>query len=106
YPTLFRSAPSSANLGAAIPPAFTLEQNYPNPFNPTTSIRYNVAQGGDVRLAVYDVLGRHVVTLVEGAHTAGTYEVQVDASNWASGMYVYVLEAGGKTHTRKMMLLK
>lgn len=93
-------------VGDEIPAAFTLEQNYPNPFNPTTSIRYNVAQGGDVRLAVYDVLGRHVVTLVEGAHTAGTYEVQVDASNWASGMYVYVLEAGGKTHTRKMMLLK
>ncbi len=91
---------------AQVPGDFALSQNYPNPFNPSTKIEYAVTKTGLVRLAVYNVIGQKVATLVDGVRTPGSYTVTWEASNLASGVYVYRLEAGGQVHTRKMLLAR
>jgi hypothetical protein len=88
-----------------------LGQNAPNPFNPATSIRFVLAEAGDIRLAVYDATGRLVATLAEGFRDAGPYVTAWDSRSddglrVASGVYFCRLEAGGETLTRKMVLLK
>ena len=94
---------------------YTLNQNYPNPFNPTTTISYSIptvktqnfaSPQDNVRLIVYDVLGREVAVLVNKRQKAGNYEVTFDASNLPSGLYLYRLTAGKFSQTRKMLLLK
>ncbi len=91
---------------AEVPDAYELKQNWPNPFNPQTQITYGVPVSGDVRLEVYDILGRRVSTLVSGFRPEGRHTVTFDASRLASGMYLYRLEAGGKAVTRTMTLLR
>jgi hypothetical protein len=95
------------------PREFALSQNYPNPFNPTTRIGYSVGavsgqQSVDsrVRLAVYDLLGREVATLVDERKAPGNYEVNFDASGLASGVYLYRLASGESVESRKMVLMK
>lgn len=85
---------------------FELNQNYPNPFNPSTSIKFSVAERSNVTLKVFDMLGREVATLVNSAKEAGSYEVNFDASDLSSGLYVYTLNTGNFTSTKKMMLMK
>ena len=92
---------------------FDLTQNYPNPFNPTTTIEYSIpnvgmlnATSSNVRLIVYDVLGRKVTTLVNEKQTPGNYSVKFDASNLPSGIYFYTLRAGDFVATKKMILMK
>ena len=89
-----------------IPVALSLAQNYPNPFNPSTFIRWAQPQTGQVRLSVYNMLGQEVATLADEVRPAGTHEIRLDALDWTSGVYVYVLEAGEQTLTQKMILLK
>lgn len=89
-----------------VPKSFALSQNYPNPFNPTTMIRYSVPQNSQVTLNVYNVLGQKVATLYSGMQKAGNYEVQFDATRFASGVYFYRLQAGSFSSIKKMMLLK
>jgi hypothetical protein len=103
--------PVMTTLDAEQPAAFVLEQNYPNPFNPTTAIRFQMPEAGPVHLAVYDVLGREVVRLVDGVQEAGVHEVTWTGRNSAgamvpSGIYVYRLEAGDFSASRSMLLLK
>lgn len=90
------------------PLAFTLKQNYPNPFNPSTVISYQLAGNSEVSLRVYDMLGREVATLINGERQAtGSYEVNFNASDLSSGMYIYRLSlSNGEQLTRKMMLIK
>jgi hypothetical protein len=90
-----------------------LEQNWPNPFNPATTISFYVAPvGGDgssstqVRLAVYDVIGREVAVLVDGRMESGIHDVVFNANRLASGIYFYRLLAGGFAETKKMVLLR
>ncbi|MDX1429552.1 MAG: T9SS type A sorting domain-containing protein, partial [Rhodothermales bacterium] len=90
----------------SLPGKFALGQNYPNPFNPSTTIEYSVPATGSVTLEVYDMLGRSVALLVDGERAAGTYTAQFDATELASGMYLYRLTAGSDVQVRKMMLLK
>ncbi len=90
----------------AIPTRFALEQNYPNPFNPTTGIRYQVAGVSEVKLVVYDLLGREVAVLVNERKAPGSYEVEFDAAGLASGVYLYRLTAGSFVQTREMLVIK
>ncbi|REL38237.1 T9SS C-terminal target domain-containing protein [Rhodohalobacter sp. SW132] len=89
------------------PQTFRLNPNYPNPFNPTTNISYEIPERSDVTIAVYDMLGREVATLVQDQqHPAGTFTVSFDASGLSSGIYFTRLEAGSTSVTRKMSLIK
>lgn len=91
---------------AALPAVHSLEQNYPNPFNPTTNITFSLPHGSDVRLVVYNVLGQEVLTLANGSFPAGTHSIAFDAHKLASGIYIYRMEAGTFSRTKKMMLVK
>ncbi len=101
---------ASTTVGAdpqAPPPAFALAQNRPNPFNPLTSIEFSLPAEGPVRLAVYDLLGRCVKTLLSGERLApGTHSRQLRADDLASGTYVCRLQAGSLIQNRKMTILK
>jgi len=94
-----------------LPEDFALDQNYPNPFNPTTDIRYALPEDNRVRLAVYDLLGRKVTTLVNEYKPAGRYTVTWDGTNqyglqMSTGVYFYRIEAGEYSEVRKMVFLK
>ncbi len=88
------------------PKNFSLSQNYPNPFNPTTRINFSIPQQTHVRLVVYDALGNQVDVLFNGVKPAGNYFAEWNASKYASGVYIYRLEAGNFVQVKKMMLLK
>ena len=85
---------------------YSLSQNYPNPFNPSTQIRYTLLKSSLVSLKVYDLLGREVATLVHQMQNSGSYEISFNASNLATGVYFYKLEAGDYTSIKKMLLVK
>jgi hypothetical protein len=85
---------------------YTLSQNYPNPFNPSTEIKFTVLNPGFVTLKVYNVLGKEVATLVNEALANGQYTVNFNASDLASGTYIYRLNVNGSQLTKKMLLLK
>lgn len=89
-----------------LPDEFRLDQNYPNPFNPATTIAFSLPEDSDVRLVIYDMLGRQVATLVDETKAAGSYDVNFDAGNLASGTYLYRLQAGDNLKTRTMTLVK
>lgn len=91
---------------AQVPETFAAISNYPNPFNPSTTIQYTIRTTGFVSLKVYDVLGREVATLVQSHHTPGSYAVQWQAQNQASGIYFSVLQQGTQRSVCKMMLAK
>ena len=95
----------------AVPASFALYDNYPNPFNPTTTIDYDLSKGGPVDLAIYDVLGHRVRTLVHGHQDPGFRSVSWDATNdiglsVPGGLYFYQLKTNEGTQTRKMLILK
>lgn len=89
-----------------IPEQYFLYQNYPNPFNPTTSIKFDLPQAGNVELIVYDILGRKVKQLLNETKPAGTYEITFNASSLASGVYIYKIQAGDFVSSKKMLMLK
>ena len=98
-------------LQYALPTEYKLEQNYPNPFNPETRIRYTVPidekrKTKEVSLIIYDILGNQVRTLVNEQKEPGYYEVDFYASSFASGVYIYRLQAENYISTKKMMVLK
>ena len=93
--------------GNTVPSVYTLSQNFPNPFNPTTVINFGLPKSGLVKLVVYDILGRTVVTLVNNEFKeAGSYKVDFNAANLASGVYFYRIDAGDFTSVKKMLLIK
>lgn len=90
-----------------LPHTVELNQNYPNPFNPSTTIVFGLPESGKVHLEVFDVLGRKVATLINGElKTAGRHTLNFDAKNLSSGMYIYRLQAGNTTITKKLTLIK
>jgi len=94
------------NVEVEIPLVYALEQNYPNPFNPNTTIKYSISEDGFVKLAVYNLLGEAVTTLVNNEQKAGRYEVVFDASRFASGVYLYRLESKNFISIKKMIVIK
>lgn len=89
-----------------LPTAYALHNAYPNPFNPSTTIRFDLPQAAKVRLAVYDMLGREVALLADEERPAGQHSVRFDAGKLSSGMYIFRLQAGSFTQTKKLMLMK
>jgi len=99
------------NISTETPTKYSLSQNYPNPFNPTTNIKFSIVNTGEVKLVVYDIMGKEVQTLVNERLQPGTYEAAFDGSSLNSGVYFYKLiirHGGSSTNTfseTKMMLL-
>jgi parallel beta-helix repeat protein len=93
-------------LGDNIPKLYGLYQNYPNPFNPSTIIRYQIPKPGLVTLKVYDILGKEVATLVNENKIEGSYDFSLNASRFASGVYIYQLRVNDYVSSKKMILLK
>ncbi len=89
-----------------LPTEYTLSQNYPNPFNPSTSIDFSIPKESQVVLKIYNLLGQEVATLVNKDMRAGNYTYQFNANNLSSGIYIYRLQAGDYSFTKKMTLLK
>jgi expansin (peptidoglycan-binding protein) len=96
-------ASTNENEGPAV---FYLSQNFPNPFNPATTFTFGLSEQSDVRLDVLTTLGQSVAVLVNETRQAGYYSVKFDASNLASGLYFYRLQAGAFVQTKKLLLLK
>jgi hypothetical protein len=90
----------------AMPSRVSIAQNYPNPFNPSTTIKYDLPMSAEVRVSVYDLLGREVSVLVNDRREAGVHEVKFDGSNLASGVYFYRLQTGDFVATKRLLLLK
>ncbi|MGH7601670.1 MAG: SBBP repeat-containing protein, partial [bacterium] len=94
------------DTGMGLPIAFEMAQNFPNPFNPSTTIHFAMATAGKARLAIYNLRGELVHTLVDGERAAGYHRVTFNARGLASGTYFYRLESGDFISTRKMILQK
>ncbi len=89
-----------------LPEVYSLSQNYPNPFNPTTVINYSIPEVTNVKLKIYDMLGREIRTLVNQEQSAGVYNVEFNASSLSSGVYFFRIEAGNFVASKKLLLLK
>jgi len=96
----------SGAVAEELPTEFALNQNYPNPFNPTTQIRFDLPEASRVTLAVYDVLGRRVMTLANGQYAPGRHTVTFDGQGLSSGMYFYRLITDRQSFTKTMILQK
>ena len=97
--------------GEQLPTVYALHQNYPNPFNPTTQIKYDLPEDAMVSITIYDIMGRSIRSLVKSQQTAGYRSIQWNATNnlgepVSAGMYIYTIQAGEFSQTRKMILLK
>ena len=92
--------------GSEIPAEFLLLQNYPNPFNPATTIKFDIAASSFVNLRVYNILGKEIEVLVNEQMNPGSYNVDWDASNYPSGVYIYKMISGNFIQTKKMILIK
>lgn len=89
-----------------IPSEISLNQNYPNPFNPTTNISYSIPSSGKVLLEVFNIQGQKIAELVNGVQTSGAHTISFNATNLASGLYLYRLRFGNSVQVRKMLLIK
>ncbi|MCH8569567.1 MAG: T9SS type A sorting domain-containing protein [Balneolales bacterium] len=100
------SLPVNTGGESELPQSLTLSQNYPNPFNPVTRIPYALPQAGDVLIEVFNITGQRVAVIENGFRPAGFHTAVFDGRNFASGIYIYKLQSGGKTLTQKMSLIK
>lgn len=89
-----------------LPNYFRLDQNYPNPFNPSTNISFELPEAATVSLRIYNLLGQEVAVLANGKYSAGQHNVLFQSGNLSSGIYIYRLETGKQTATKKMILIK
>jgi hypothetical protein len=103
---ILRQAFTATGPNLRAPARFSLSANYPNPFNASTVIPFSLPQAGDVRIEVYDLLGRRIETLIQANLPAGYHQVTWHASDRSSGIYFYMIEAGKSREIRRMLLLK
>jgi hypothetical protein len=108
--TMLTSAPPQ--VGVSLPTDYELHQNYPNPFNPSTQFDFDLPEGGNVSLSIYDVLGRQITELVNGVREAGYHSVTWNATDQASGVYLArfsVVDGNGRqvySKINKLVLMK
>jgi hypothetical protein len=100
------STTSAGDELSGLPTEFNLKQNYPNPFNPKTKIVYAVPEEVDVKISVYNILGKEVALLVNEKKAPGFYELNFGGEKLPSGVYIYNIEAGNFISSKKMILLK
>jgi hypothetical protein len=106
-PTLFTYSVVTGIASNNVPVQFSLEQNYPNPFNPGTNISFSLMKAADVKIAVTDILGREVRTMVNSRLNGGKYDLYLDAKELVSGIYFYTMYIDGKFfQTKKMILME
>ena len=96
---------------SVVPKVFALHQNYPNPFNPTTTIKYDLPEAANVRIMIYDLMGRKIRSLVNERQDVGFRSVQWNAADdlglqVSAGMYIFTIQAGDFRQVKKMILLK
>lgn len=96
----------SESIEIGTPDKFELSQNYPNPFNPLTTIKYTLPQSGLVTLKVFNVIGQEIAELVNEVKQVGSYKIEFNAGSLPSGVYIYKLNSGNFTSTKKMLLIK
>lgn len=108
FPVSWRVEPSVSVGGdvKSLPDRFVLYQNYPNPFNPETKITFDLPRAAQVNLAVFDLLGRTVTTLADGAYKAGKHIISFNASHFSTGVYIYRLTAGDFVQSREMIIVR
>ena len=110
YPALHwedvEALPTNIEPIVELPEYFRLEQNYPNPFNPSTSIEFSLPKNSKVTLEIFTVQGQYIATLMNGIRDAGVHTILFDASNLASGLYMYRIRAEGFAQVKKMLLVK
>lgn len=94
------------NVTTIVPDKFKLHQNYPNPFNPVTRIKFDLPKSNNVKIVLYDNVGRELKTLLNEFRNAGTYEINFDGSKLSTGVYYYRLTSGNISETKKMILTK
>ncbi len=103
---MYNNLLANNNGGEEIPLKYNLSQNYPNPFNPGTKIDYEIPEGGQVTIKVYDILGNLVKTLINENKEPGIYHVKFNADGLASGIYIYQLKVNSFTSTKKLVIIK
>jgi DNA/RNA endonuclease YhcR with UshA esterase domain len=91
---------------STLPEEYSLSQNYPNPFNPTTTIQYSLQKAGNVSIRLFNTLGQEVMKVVDQYHNAGKYQININASKLASGIYFYTLKTADFVKTMKLVLMK
>ncbi|MFC2092543.1 T9SS type A sorting domain-containing protein [Bacteroidota bacterium] len=106
YKVYGQAVTNTKNINEITPSSYILHQNYPNPFNPSTTIKFDLPKTSEVKLIIYDALGRVVATLVNEKLNARSYEVSWDGSKYTSGVYYYQMEADDFIETRKLVLIK
>jgi hypothetical protein len=105
-PKMLSFLPTSVERTNEIAKDFNLYQNYPNPFNPSTTIEFDIPERSNVKLIVYDILGREIETLIDKELEPGKYKLNFNATNLPSGVYFYTLKTPKFTKTNKMLLIK
>ena len=94
----------------SIPQEFKLGQNYPNPFNPVTTLEFDIPENAAIQLALFDLSGREVMTIIDRELSAGHYRFQLDGRDLVSGIYIYQIQVNGQQESyiaaRKLILLK
>jgi hypothetical protein len=104
---IIRFSPTSVlNESGMTPDKYELVQNYPNPFNPSTTIKFSIPESGNVKVIVYDAIGRVIATLINNFYQAGSYKIEWNARSYASGIYFYRLESRNFNMVKKMILIK
>lgn len=104
--TIYDPASSVLTESAMIPEQHYLGEAYPNPFNGTTRVRFSLASQEQVKLEIYDAIGRHVQTITNKAYPAGRHTVQINADAWPSGVYYYSMEAGDFSQSKRFILVR
>jgi len=98
--------PTGVEEEEGIPMTYKMSQNYPNPFNPSTTIKFSIPKASNVKLTIFDAIGREVAVLIDKQMNAGNYSFNWNAINLSSGIYLYKIESNNFIDVKKMILLK